>query len=57
MRLIGAGQRLLQQKRAAPFSCPTTGDGARAAAWEDGRDCTVVLGRWKKRVVVGETFG
>lgn len=57
VRLSGVGQRLLQQQRAAPLGCPTAGDGTRAAAWDDGRVRTVVRGWWKKRVLVGETFG
>lgn len=53
VRLTGVGQRLLQQQRAVPLGCPTAGDGTRAAAWEDGRDRTVVRGRWKKKGACG----
>lgn len=43
------GQKFLQHKH-ADFGHPTAPvDWAKAAAWEDGRDCTVVLGGGKKR--------
>lgn len=50
------GQKLLQHKHADVGHPSAPADWARAAAWEDGRDCAAVLGWWKKRVVVGETF-
>lgn len=53
VRLTHMGQELLQHKCAVVGHSTAPGDRARSAAWEDERDCTVVLGWWKKRVAVG----
>lgn len=57
VKLTSVGQRLFRQRRAVPLGCPTAGD--RAAAREDGRDCTVLLGqcKTKQKWLWGEMFG
>lgn len=44
VRLTRMGQNLLQHKHADVGHPSAPADWARAAAWEDGRDCAAVLG-------------
>ena len=52
--LTGVGQSLFQQKHAVPLSCPTAGDGTRAAALGGKKGGKKVVG---KKGGCGETFG